>query len=246
MSRLLPLHVTSHEVALEPLWESRQGHIIGTDGEGRPVVDFDGNPVGPRVARKAVRMDAEGIKAAVESRQPVEIRFEEGDPRLPIIMALLPVAPRASRLDAIPGARIETAESPAHVIQGRDGLVLRCGDAAVTLLRNGKVSLQGTSVETSAEGAVRIKGMAVQVHTPGVPDARGGQAEAESHPAAGHRPSDDEADIQVIQGRERLVLRCGKARLTLLRSGRILLEGTCVETCAEGVVRLQGGSIQIN
>ncbi|RKH46936.1 hypothetical protein D7X12_04185 [Corallococcus sicarius] len=246
MSHLLPLHVTSPEVMLEPLWESRLGRIVGTDGEGRPVVDFDSNPVGPRVARKAVRLDAEGIQAAVESRQPVELRFEEGDPRLPIITALLPVAPRASHPDAIPGARVEAAESPTHIIQGRDGLVLRCGDAAVTLLRNGKVSLQGTSVETSAEGTVRIKGMAVQVHTPVALDARGGQSEAESHPAACYRSGDGTADIQVIQSRESLVLRCGRARLTLLRNGRILLEGTYVETCAKGVVRLQGGSIQIN
>ncbi|NOJ78715.1 DUF6484 domain-containing protein [Myxococcus xanthus] len=231
---------------LEPLWESHLGRIVGTDGEGRPVVDFDGNPVGPRVARKAVRLDAEGTRAAVESRQPVELRFEEGDPRLPIITALLPVAPRTLHSDAIPGARVEAAESPTHVIQGRDGLVLRCGDAAVTLLRNGKVSLQGTSVETSAEGTVRIKGMAVQVHTQGALGARGGQADAESHPAECLRTGDGTADIQVIQSRESLVLRCGRARLTLLRNGRILLEGTYVETCAEGVVRLQGGSIQIN
>ncbi|QRK07473.1 hypothetical protein JQX13_46975 [Archangium violaceum] len=137
------------------------GRIIGTDGEGRPVVDFEGNPVGPRVARKAVRLDAEGLQAAVEAQQSVELRFEDGDPRLPIIMALLPVVQRRTPSDAIPRARVGAAESPTHVIQGRDGLVLRCGDAAVTLLRNGKVSLEGTSVETSAEGTVRIKGMAV-------------------------------------------------------------------------------------
>ena len=46
----------AHSASL-PLWESRLGRIIGTDGEGRPVVDFEGNPVGPRVARKAVRLD---------------------------------------------------------------------------------------------------------------------------------------------------------------------------------------------
>jgi len=246
MSHRLPLHVTSPEVPLEPLWESRLGRIVGTDGEGQPVVDFDGNPVGPRVARKAVRLDAEGIQAAVTVQQPVELRFEDGDPYRPIIMALLPVVQWRPPSDAIPSARVEAAESPTHVIQSQNGLVLRCGDAAVTLLRNGKVSLKGTSVETSAEGTVRIKGMAVQVHTPGAQGARGGQAEAEGPPAAGHRSGDDAADIQVIQGKESLVLRCGRARLTLLRNGRVLLEGTYVETCAEGVVRLQGGSIRIN
>ena len=246
MSRPLPVHVTSPGVTLEPIWESRLGRIIGTDSEGRPLVDFDGNPVGPRVARKAVRLDAEGLQAAVKVQQPVELRFEDGDPYRPIIMALLPVVQRRTPSDAIPDARVEAVESPTHVIQGRDGLVLRCGESSIALLRNGKVALKGTSVETSAEGTVRIKGMAVQVHPPGAQGTRAGQAEAEVPPAAGHRAGDDAADIQVIQGRESLVLRCGRARLTLLRSGRILLEGTYVEACAEGVVRLQGGSIRIN
>jgi len=246
MIRLLPLHVTSPEVTLEPLWESRLGRIVGTDSEGQPVVDFEGNPVGPRGARKAVRLDAEGLLAAVKVQQPVELRFEDGDPCRPIIMTLLPIVQRSAESDALPGARVEAAGSSAHVIQGRDGLVLRCGEAAVTLLRNGTVSLKGTSVETSAEGAVRIKGMGIQFHTPSAQGTRVGQAESDAHRAAGHRSGDDTADIQVIQCKESLVLRCGRARLTLLRNGRILLEGTYVETSAEGVVRLQGGSIRIN
>lgn len=52
MNGLLSLHASSPEVTSEPLWESRLGRIIGTNGEGRPVVDFEGNPVGPRVALK--------------------------------------------------------------------------------------------------------------------------------------------------------------------------------------------------
>lgn len=227
MSRLSSVHATSAEVTLEPVWESRLGHIVGADGEGRPLVDFEGNPVGPRVARKAVRLDAETLQAAVHARQPVELRFEDGDPRQPIITALLPVAPTVAASEALQAALEDAAESRARVIQGQDGLALHCGEASITLLRNGKVSLKGTSVETSAEGTLRLKGMSVQVHTSSGQVASAG-------------------DAQVIQGQESLTLKCGRASLTLLRSGRILLKGTYVETCAEGVIRLQGGSVQIN
>ncbi|PTL79923.1 DUF6484 domain-containing protein [Vitiosangium sp. GDMCC 1.1324] len=195
MNRLLSLHASSPEVTLEPLWESRLGRIIGTDGEGRPVVDFEGNPVGPRVARKAVRLDAVGLQAAIETRQPVELRFEDGDPRHPIIMALLPVAPRDAQPNALQAALEEAAESRARVIQGQDGLALRCGEASVTLLRNGKVSLKGTSVETTAEGTLRLKGMSVQVHTPGVQAASAYEEEARPWEAGCLLPGEDAADV---------------------------------------------------
>ena len=246
MSRPLLLHVTAPEVTVEPLWESRLGHIVGTDGKGRPVVDFDCNPVGRRVARKAVRLDAEGIQAAVNARHAVELRFEEGDPRLPIITALLPGAPSDVHSNALRAALEKATESRARVIQGEDGLALRCGEASVTLLRNGKVSVRGTCVEASSEGTLRLKSMSLQVHAPGAQIASAGEEETRPLDAGGLLPEEDAADVQVLQGQERLTLRCGRASLTLLRSGRILLEGTYVETRAEGVIRLQGGSVQVN
>jgi hypothetical protein len=50
----------------------------------------------------------------------------------------------------------------------------------------------------------------------------------------------------VIDARDEIVLRCGKASITLRRNGRIVIRGTYVETRAEGVNRIQGGSVQIN
>ncbi|PTL77205.1 hypothetical protein [Vitiosangium sp. GDMCC 1.1324] len=169
-----------------------------------------------------------------------------GSPRLPIITALLPVAPRTTYSDALQAALEDAAESRARTIQPQDGFALRCGEASVTLLRNGKVSLNGTSVETSAAGTLRLKGISVHVHTAGAQAASGSEEHVRPREAGGLVPGGDAADVQVIQSQERLTLRCGRASLTLLRSGRILLEGTYVETRAEGVVRLQGGSIRIN
>lgn len=50
----------------------------------------------------------------------------------------------------------------------------------------------------------------------------------------------------VVDAVEELVLRCGKASITLRSNGRVLIQGTHVETRAEGVNRIKGGSVQIN
>ncbi|MFP2933136.1 DUF6484 domain-containing protein [Pyxidicoccus sp. 3LG] len=50
----------------------------------------------------------------------------------------------------------------------------------------------------------------------------------------------------VIEGRDEVVLRCGKATLTLRRDGQVLLRGVNIRTEAEEVQRIKGGKVQIN
>ena len=59
---------------------------------------------------------------------------------------------------------------------------------------------------------------------------------------------DVEADGQrlVVRADEQLVLRCGKASITLTKAGKILVEGTYVSHRSSGVMRIKGGSVQIN
>jgi hypothetical protein len=45
---------------------------------------------------------------------------------------------------------------------------------------------------------------------------------------------------------EEIVLRCGKASITLTRAGKILIRGAYLLTRSSGVNRIQGGSVQIN
>ncbi|WP_257792523.1 hypothetical protein [Myxococcus xanthus] len=42
--------------------------------------------------------------------------------------------------------------------------MLRCGEATITLRRNGKVVIRGVQVETHATGTNRIKGASVKVN----------------------------------------------------------------------------------
>lgn len=46
--------------------------------------------------------------------------------------------------------------------------------------------------------------------------------------------------------RDDLEIRCGKASITLTPSGKIILRGTYISTRSSGVVRIKGGSVQIN
>jgi hypothetical protein len=50
----------------------------------------------------------------------------------------------------------------------------------------------------------------------------------------------------VIDAKDELVLRCGRATITLRRNGKVIIRGTYVETHAEGTNRIKGGSVKIN
>lgn len=50
----------------------------------------------------------------------------------------------------------------------------------------------------------------------------------------------------VVSAREQLVLRCGKASITLTKAGKVLIEGSYVLSRSSGVNRIKGGSVQLN
>jgi hypothetical protein len=51
--------------------------------------------------------------------------------------------------------------------------------------------------------------------------------------------------IEFVADQE-IVLRCGKASITLTRAGKVLIEGAYILTRSSGVNRIKGGSVQIN
>jgi hypothetical protein len=56
----------------------------------------------------------------------------------------------------IQGRRIE--------IEGADEVILRCGQASITLRRNGRVVMRGAYVESRSKGTNRIKGGTVLIN----------------------------------------------------------------------------------
>lgn len=50
----------------------------------------------------------------------------------------------------------------------------------------------------------------------------------------------------VLEGRERVELRCGRARIVLTADGKVLIRGADIASRAEGPIRLKGASVDIN
>jgi hypothetical protein len=148
----------------------RVGVIAGVDAARGVLVDFPGNAAGPLPAKTIVPLDGKVMEAAVASRQGAVLQFEDGDPRRPVLMGLLQPTTATPLLDALLAAPPQEAPLEAKVdgkrvvIEGQDEIVLRCGQASITLRRNGKVLLRGTYLETRATGTNRIKGGSVQIN----------------------------------------------------------------------------------
>ena len=45
---------------------------------------------------------------------------------------------------------------------------------------------------------------------------------------------------------KQIVLKCGKASITLTRAGKVLIRGAYLSSRSSGVNRIKGGSIQLN
>jgi len=50
----------------------------------------------------------------------------------------------------------------------------------------------------------------------------------------------------VVRAEERIEIRCGKASLILTKEGKLLINGALVSISSDGVIRIDGGSVQIN
>jgi hypothetical protein len=50
----------------------------------------------------------------------------------------------------------------------------------------------------------------------------------------------------VVSADEQIVLRCGKASITLTKEGKLIIQGAYVSSHSSGVLRINGGSVQIN
>lgn len=50
----------------------------------------------------------------------------------------------------------------------------------------------------------------------------------------------------VIDAKNEIVLRCGKASITLTKAGKVLIRGAYLLSRSSGVNRIKGGSVQIN
>jgi hypothetical protein len=82
----------------------------------------------------------------------------------------------------------------------------------------------------------------------GLPTAASPEPAADPGAADAAAPREVEVDGErvTLTAEREIVLRCGKASITLTRAGKVLIKGEFVLTQAGGVNRIRGGSVQIN
>ena len=146
------------------------GRIVALDAHGGTEVEFHGSG-GTRRARCLLAADS-GARATMAVGQQVVLAFENGDPALPIVLGCIqmPAAPEAAAAQPDAGDTREMQVIEADVdgkrvrIVAQDEIVLQCGNASITLRRNGRVVIRGTYVESYSEGTNRIKGGQVRIN----------------------------------------------------------------------------------
>ena len=138
---------------------------LGADGR----VELDG-PGASQTARTVVR-----LTPAMVGRQVLVIQEAGG----PIVTGVIQDGSDASAdaADAVapadPAAAQALADAPPFelevdgervVVDARRQLVLRCGQASITLTREGKILLRGTYISSRASGVHRISGGSVELN----------------------------------------------------------------------------------
>ncbi|RMQ84472.1 hypothetical protein ALP97_01257 [Pseudomonas salomonii] len=68
-------------------------------------------------------------------------------------------------------------------------------------------------------------------------------AQASTAPVASVRLDDQ---CLALSAEREIVLRCGKASITLTRAGKVIIQGAYLSSRSSGVNRIKGGSVQIN
>lgn len=161
------------------------GTMTGIDADGSPLVDYINNPTTNSLAA----ISTVSVTRQYIGRQ-VALLFTEGDFRKPVIVGFIH-SPLYAMLENF-GEQEEEAQAGAEqpleesyatagheeqadlgvahvdgekvVIEGKKEVVLKCGEASITLTRAGKILIRGKYLVNRSTGVNRILGTSVQVN----------------------------------------------------------------------------------
>jgi hypothetical protein len=155
-------NVTSIGTRWKTAPHARVGRLVAIDAHGVALVDYRGNPSGPLPAVVAVPLDREELQTAAKSHAQAVLLFDGGDPLKPILVGLVKSAGPGPRTPI--QALDVKIDGKSVSFEAQEEIVLRCGKASITLLKNGKLVIRGAFVESHATGTNRIKGASVKVN----------------------------------------------------------------------------------
>ena len=130
------------------------GALVGFAKDGLPLVDFSGNPQdNPVLARTIVVLSREDVG------REVALLFEGTDFSKPILIGPI-VQPQQQTPRRV---SVDRDRERLELTADRE-IVLRCGNASITLTRAGKVLIRGAYVSSHSSGVNKIKGGAVHIN----------------------------------------------------------------------------------
>lgn len=134
-----------------------RGVFAGVDGSGLALVDFAANAQDePIVAASVVALSRADIGRAVM------LAFEDGDTEAPVILGIIR---RLAVVESGPEPEGEAiVDGNRLLLTGKREIVLRCGEASLTMTNDGKVLLRGRYVLSRASDVNRISGGTVQIN----------------------------------------------------------------------------------
>jgi hypothetical protein len=135
------------------------GLLVEVDSEGQPLVDYLGNPWGlPTRARTVC-----GVAKHEEGAQ-VALLFDGGDLGKPLLIGVF----KTKAVGAKPAVTAKPVaieiDDQTFEFQGAKQIVLRCGEASITLTRAGKILIRGKYVLSDSAGVNMVKGGVIRLN----------------------------------------------------------------------------------
>jgi hypothetical protein len=133
------------------------GELVALAGDGTtPYVRYPGQD-NALPALTSIDLHGPHIGAALV------LMFERGDPGRPVVVGVLRGQPGWSQSE--PPAQVDVdADGQRLIVSAREQLVLRCGQASITLTQAGKVLIEGSYVLSRSSGVNRIQGGSIQLN----------------------------------------------------------------------------------
>ncbi|MET3462511.1 DUF6484 domain-containing protein [Variovorax atrisoli] len=142
-----------------------------------------------------------------------------------------------------PGSTVTTGELIAIADEGRAPLVMFKGQSGAAAIRaRSVVDLHGAHVGQQVV-------LTFEDADPARPIVMGVLRGVQGWPlpeAPAQVEVDADGERMLVSAKNELVLRCGKASITLTRAGKVLIQGSYVSSRSTGVNRVAGGSVQLN
>lgn len=141
----------------------RTATVCSAGGEGglRVSYEVDGEDVS-FAARTTVAVSAADVGRSVV------VALEDGDRSRPIILGILREAvlepEEEVRLLAPAGAPEVSVDGKRVSVEGDDEVVLRCGEASISLRKDGRITIRGMEIVSRARGAHKVKGATVLIN----------------------------------------------------------------------------------